>query len=129
MFMCVRLWYDELVGGLCVVCCCWGHAPRVNRVPEDKTREVTRFVCVFPLQSYNNFIQKTEAELSKEPDSLHATKPQIKVPTASERPRVKPPPPDRYSPAEPSSWIDPEQPGPQAICLQTEFVFEFESIY
>ncbi|XP_046892857.1 centrosome-associated protein 350 [Hypomesus transpacificus] len=54
------------------------------------------------LESYNNFIQKTEAELSKEPDSLHATKPQIKVPTASERPRVKPPPPDRSETSQ--SW-------------------------
>ncbi|XP_067085530.1 centrosome-associated protein 350 [Osmerus mordax] len=54
------------------------------------------------LESYNNFIQKTEAELSKEPDSLHATKPQINVPTVSEKPRVKPPPPDRSETSQ--SW-------------------------
>lgn len=44
-------------------------------------------------QSYNDFIQKTKAELSKEPDSTPATKPQIKTPTsATEKPRIKPPP-------------------------------------
>uniref|UniRef100_A0A8C1RW08 Centrosomal protein 350 n=1 Tax=Cyprinus carpio TaxID=7962 RepID=A0A8C1RW08_CYPCA len=45
------------------------------------------------LESYNDFIQKTKAELSKEPDSTPATKPQIKTPTsATEKPRIKPPP-------------------------------------
>uniref|UniRef100_A0A8C2ETN5 Centrosomal protein 350 n=1 Tax=Cyprinus carpio TaxID=7962 RepID=A0A8C2ETN5_CYPCA len=45
------------------------------------------------LESYNDFIQKTQAELSKEPDSTPATKPQIKTPTsATEKPRIKPPP-------------------------------------
>lgn len=45
------------------------------------------------LESYNDFIQKTKAELSKEPDSTPATKPQIKAPTsATEKPRIKPPP-------------------------------------
>lgn len=45
------------------------------------------------LESYNDFIQKTKAELSKGPDSTPATKPQIKTPTsASEKPRIKPPP-------------------------------------
>jgi len=44
-------------------------------------------------QSYNDFIQKTKAELSKEPDSTPATKPQIKTPTsATEKPWIKPPP-------------------------------------
>ncbi|XP_042585443.1 centrosome-associated protein 350 isoform X12 [Cyprinus carpio] len=45
------------------------------------------------LESYNDFIQKTKAKLSKEPDSTPATKPQIKTPTsATEKPRIKPPP-------------------------------------
>ncbi|XP_016356089.1 centrosome-associated protein 350 isoform X2 [Sinocyclocheilus anshuiensis] len=45
------------------------------------------------LESYNDFIQKTKAELSKEPDSTPATKPQIKTPTsATEKPWIKPPP-------------------------------------
>ncbi|XP_073766232.1 centrosome-associated protein 350 isoform X11 [Danio rerio] len=45
------------------------------------------------LESYNDFIQKTKAELSKGPDGTPATKPQIKTPTsASEKPRIKPPP-------------------------------------
>lgn len=45
------------------------------------------------LESYNDFIQKTKAELSKEPDNTPTTKPQIKTPTsATEKPRIKPPP-------------------------------------
>ncbi|XP_065104513.1 centrosome-associated protein 350 isoform X7 [Paramisgurnus dabryanus] len=45
------------------------------------------------LESYNDFIEKTKAELSKEPDSTPTTKPQIKTPTsATEKPRIKPPP-------------------------------------
>ncbi|XP_061094007.1 centrosome-associated protein 350 isoform X2 [Conger conger] len=45
------------------------------------------------LESYNDFIQKTKAELSKEPDTTPMTKPQIKTPSsASEKPRIKPPP-------------------------------------
>ncbi|XP_030639657.1 centrosome-associated protein 350 [Chanos chanos] len=45
------------------------------------------------LESYNDFIQKTTAELNKEPDSTPAAKPQIKAPTsATEKPRIKPPP-------------------------------------
>ncbi|XP_051508871.1 centrosome-associated protein 350 isoform X4 [Myxocyprinus asiaticus] len=45
------------------------------------------------LEAYNDFIQKTKAELSKEPDRTPATKPQIKTPTsASEKPWIKPPP-------------------------------------
>lgn len=35
----------------------------------------------FP-QSYNNFIEKTKAELSKEVDSTPAAKPQIKTPAS-----------------------------------------------
>ncbi|XP_035268643.1 centrosome-associated protein 350 isoform X1 [Anguilla anguilla] len=45
------------------------------------------------LESYNDFIQKTKAELSKEPQTAPMTKPQIKTPSsASEKPRIKPPP-------------------------------------
>ncbi|XP_036378745.1 centrosome-associated protein 350 isoform X2 [Megalops cyprinoides] len=45
------------------------------------------------LESYNDFIQKTKAELSKEPDTTPTTKPQIKTPTsATEKPKIKPPP-------------------------------------
>ncbi|XP_026118818.1 centrosome-associated protein 350-like isoform X3 [Carassius auratus] len=45
------------------------------------------------LELYNDFIQKTKAELSKEPDSTPATKPQIKTPTSvTEKPWIKPPP-------------------------------------
>ncbi|XP_055778757.1 centrosome-associated protein 350-like isoform X3 [Salvelinus fontinalis] len=48
------------------------------------------------LESYNDFIEKTETELSKEPDSTPAAKPQIKAPTsATEKPKIKPPPPYR----------------------------------
>ncbi|KAJ8376494.1 hypothetical protein SKAU_G00070740 [Synaphobranchus kaupii] len=45
------------------------------------------------LESYNDFIQKTKAELSKEPDTTPMTKPQIKTPSSTtEKPRIKPPP-------------------------------------
>ncbi|XP_071005529.1 centrosome-associated protein 350-like isoform X4 [Oncorhynchus clarkii lewisi] len=48
------------------------------------------------LESYNYFIEKTETELSKEPDSTPAAKPQILAPTsATEKPKIKPPPPYR----------------------------------
>ncbi|TRY83593.1 hypothetical protein DNTS_033709 [Danionella cerebrum] len=64
------------------------------------------------LESYNNFIQKTKAELSKEPDSTPATKPQIKTPiSACEKPRIKPPPLQR--PETSKNWkivTEPEKP-------------------
>uniref|UniRef100_A0A4W5NPJ6 Centrosomal protein 350 n=1 Tax=Hucho hucho TaxID=62062 RepID=A0A4W5NPJ6_9TELE len=48
------------------------------------------------LESYNDFIEKTETELNKEPDSTPAAKPQMKAPTsATEMPEIKPPPPYR----------------------------------
>ncbi|KAM9529910.1 centrosome-associated protein 350-like isoform 3-T4 [Salvelinus alpinus] len=55
------------------------------------------------LESYNDFIEKTETELSKEPDSTPAAKPQIKAPTsATEKPKIKPPPP--YRPETGKNW-------------------------
>ncbi|XP_069006577.1 centrosome-associated protein 350 isoform X1 [Embiotoca jacksoni] len=45
------------------------------------------------LESYNNFIEKTKAELNKEPDSTHDTSSQIKDSTSTlEQECVKPPP-------------------------------------
>ncbi|XP_051965013.1 centrosome-associated protein 350 isoform X2 [Xyrauchen texanus] len=56
------------------------------------------------LESYNDFIQKTKAELSKEPDSTPTTKPQIKTPTsATEKPWIKPPPLQR--PESSKNWM------------------------
>uniref|UniRef100_A0A673X5J6 Centrosomal protein 350 n=1 Tax=Salmo trutta TaxID=8032 RepID=A0A673X5J6_SALTR len=55
------------------------------------------------LESYNDFIEKTETELNKEPDSTPAAKPQIKAPTsATEKPKIKPPPP--YRPETGINW-------------------------
>ncbi|KAA0714210.1 Centrosome-associated protein 350 [Triplophysa tibetana] len=55
------------------------------------------------LESYNDFIQKTKAELSKEPDNTPTTKPQIKTPTSgTEKPRIKPPP--LQSPETSKNW-------------------------
>ncbi|XP_029110547.1 centrosome-associated protein 350 isoform X2 [Scleropages formosus] len=48
------------------------------------------------LESYNEFIQKTKAELDEDLDMIPTTKPQIKTPTsATEKPRIKPPPVQR----------------------------------
>ncbi|XP_051525667.1 centrosome-associated protein 350-like isoform X3 [Myxocyprinus asiaticus] len=56
------------------------------------------------LESYNDFIQKTKAELSKEPGSIPTTKPQIKTPTsATEKPWIKPPPLQR--PETSKNWM------------------------
>nr|XP_015211809.1 PREDICTED: centrosome-associated protein 350 isoform X2 [Lepisosteus oculatus] len=45
------------------------------------------------LESYNDFINKTKAELDKEPDTSPTTKPQIKTPSSvSGKPKIKPPP-------------------------------------
>ncbi|KAI4903888.1 hypothetical protein NFI96_023006, partial [Prochilodus magdalenae] len=44
------------------------------------------------LESYNNFIEKTKAELSKEADNTPTAKPQIKTPAAgTEKPRIRAP--------------------------------------
>ncbi|XP_037391549.1 centrosome-associated protein 350 isoform X4 [Pygocentrus nattereri] len=44
------------------------------------------------LESYNNFIEKTKAELNKEADSMPTAKPQIKTPASgTEKPRIRPP--------------------------------------
>ncbi|XP_036435510.1 LOW QUALITY PROTEIN: centrosome-associated protein 350 [Colossoma macropomum] len=44
------------------------------------------------LESYNNFIEKTKAELSKEADSMPTAKPQIKTPASgTEKPRIRAP--------------------------------------
>lgn len=48
-------------------------------------------------QSYNNFIEKTKAELYKEPDPTPVTKPQIKDDTSAvEQSSTEPSPPHRY---------------------------------
>ncbi|KAM3876103.1 centrosome-associated protein 350 [Diretmus argenteus] len=50
------------------------------------------------LESYNDFIQKTKAELNKEPETS-AGEPPITAPTsASEKPRIRPTPPERTHP-------------------------------
>ncbi|KAL6459372.1 hypothetical protein MHYP_G00328440 [Metynnis hypsauchen] len=44
------------------------------------------------LESYNNFIEKTKAELNKEADSMPTAKPQIKTPASgTEKPRIRSP--------------------------------------
>ncbi|XP_028821253.1 centrosome-associated protein 350-like isoform X2 [Denticeps clupeoides] len=54
------------------------------------------------LESYNNFIQKTKAELSKDPDNTEGNKPQIKTPTsASEKSKIQTAPSQR---PESNSW-------------------------
>ncbi|KAJ8277768.1 hypothetical protein GJAV_G00079650 [Gymnothorax javanicus] len=61
------------------------------------------------LESYNDFIEKTKAELSKEPDTTPMTKPQIKTPSsASEKPRLKPPSLQR--PGAGKNWKIPTEP-------------------
>ena len=51
-------------------------------------------VTVFHVQSYDEFIKKTEAELSQDLEASPTAKPQIKTPSsaAAEKPKIKAPP-------------------------------------
>ncbi|XP_013376754.1 PREDICTED: centrosome-associated protein 350 isoform X2 [Chinchilla lanigera] len=65
---------------------------------EQKKRQKERLKAqeaslIKQLESYDEFIKKTEAELSRDLETSPTTKPQIKTfSTASEKPKIKPPP-------------------------------------
>ncbi|XP_067846924.1 centrosome-associated protein 350 isoform X2 [Heptranchias perlo] len=76
---------------------------------EQKKRQKERLKAqeaslIKQLESYDEFIKKTQAELSKDLDVASSTKPQIKTPTstAAEKPKIKPPPLQRTESAK--SW-------------------------
>lgn len=51
------------------------------------------FLISFLQQTYDEFIKKTEAELSRDLEATPTAKPQIKTPSsATEKPKIKPPP-------------------------------------
>uniref|UniRef100_A0A5F8H067 Centrosomal protein 350 n=1 Tax=Monodelphis domestica TaxID=13616 RepID=A0A5F8H067_MONDO len=70
---------------------------------EQKKRQKERLKAqeaslIKQLESYDEFIKKTEAELNRDLETSPTAKPQIKTPSsATERPKIKPPPLHRFA--------------------------------